>query len=106
MCVAALASELLEAPGANVPCFIDTTLVEFEGGGYVRPILLGPLADLLAEQRLTGGGRNGGGGSRGGSSGNIVLEVKIKKVGAPGGVRKGAGAIRHAPVRPVPSGRG
>ena len=57
-CVAASASEALEAPGPNSPFTLDLILLELEGGHYVGPILLGPLEDLLARCRL-GGGNSG-----------------------------------------------
>ena len=46
-CVAELASDEFEAPGANIPFFLKPILVEIEGGHYVGPILIGPLVDLL-----------------------------------------------------------
>ena len=49
------------------------------------PILLVPLADLLAGQRPVGGGGNGGGNGGGISGGGEVrTALKTKKVGAPG----------------------
>ena len=65
-CVATLASEALVAPGSSVPFLIEPTLVDIDGGRYVGPIFLVPLADLLPGQSMVGGGGNGGGGSGGG----------------------------------------
>ena len=84
-CVAALASKLLEAPGANNLFSLNSILVEIEGGRYVRLILLVPLAEILAGRRLVRGGGNYGGRSTSGGGSGGVLEVKGKKVGANGG---------------------
>ena len=85
--VAASSSDTIEAPGGNVPFLLEKILVELQVGRYMGPILTGPLDDILAGQRPTGGGRIGGDGrgkvSRGGGSG--VLALKSKKVGSPGG---------------------
>ena len=63
--MAALDSEVAEAPGASAPSPLKPILVELEGGRYIVPILAVSLADLVAGRRSTGGGapkRGGGGG--------------------------------------------
>ena len=47
-----MASEAVEAPGANAPLSLEPILVDIEGGGhYVGPILTGLLTDLLVGRR-------------------------------------------------------
>ena len=64
MCVAASASEALEAPGAYIPFMLEPILPKIEGGRYMGPILTVILSDRLV-------GRRPGSGS--GSSGNSGL---------------------------------
>ena len=52
--LAALESEVVEAPGASVSFSIKQILVELEGGHYVGPTLPGPLAYLLVGRWATG----------------------------------------------------
>ena len=75
------------------------------------PILLVPLAYLLAGQRLTRGGVNGGDdrGGVGGTSGgrvNVGGGDKNKKCWHPWQGHEGADIIQPSPSHPVPSGRG
>ena len=88
--MAALASESLDAPGYHVPFSYKPILADLEGGRYVGPILPASLAELLHK---TGG--------RGGGSGGGATAKKGKPL--PRGGRKGTGALRSAPARPVPS---
>ena len=69
-CVAASASESLDAPGCQVPFSLEPILAELEGGRYVGTILPPALVDLVsrANGRGGGGGGGGGGGSSGGGS--------------------------------------
>ena len=71
-CMAALASEVVEAPGASSPLSLEPILVELEGGLYIGPILPISLADLVSGRRSAVGGSpiSGGGGSDGGGDGN------------------------------------
>ena len=64
-CVAASASEVVEAPGASIPFSLEPIMVVLEEGRYVGPILPGPLADLLTG-RCAEGGNGSGIGSVGG----------------------------------------
>ena len=85
-CVAALASEVEEAPGASVPFSLEPILVELEGGRYTCPILPDSLAELVTGRRpagrsapkggVDGNGGGGGGGSSGGG-GNIQTRKKF-----------------------------
>ena len=68
-CVAALASEVEEAPGASVPFSLEPILVELEGGRYIGPILPDTLADLVAGRWPAGGSAAKGGGSGSGGGG-------------------------------------
>ena len=45
MCVAASASEALEALVTNVPFSLEQILVDLEGGIYLGPVILEPLED-------------------------------------------------------------
>ena len=47
-CVAALASEVEEAPGASTPFSLKPLLVEMEGGHYTVPIIPAALVNLVA----------------------------------------------------------
>ena len=47
-CVAVLALEALEAPGATVPFTLDPILLEMEGKHYISPLPTWHLTDLLA----------------------------------------------------------
>ena len=82
-CVAALASEVVEAPGASIPFSLEPIMVVLEEGRYVGPILPGPLADLLAGRRAAGGGGRGRG--QGGVPSSDGSESKTSRVGASGG---------------------
>ena len=62
-------------PGANSPFTLEPILLELEGENYVGPILLVPLANLIAGHRL-GGDVSGLG---------YGVEAQISKVGASGG---------------------
>ena len=68
-CVAELASEVEEAPGASIPFSLEPIMVELEGGRYIVPILPASLANLVAGRRPADGSapKDGGGGSSGGS---------------------------------------
>ena len=71
-CVAASASESLDAPGCQVPFSLEPILAELEGGRHVSPILPLALGELVSRPNWRGGGgggSSGGGGSYGGSSG-------------------------------------
>ena len=71
-CVAASASESLDAPGCQVPFSLEPILAELEIGRHVSPILLLALGELVSRPNWRGGGgggSSGGGGSYGGSSG-------------------------------------
>ena len=59
MCVTALASESLDAPGCHITFSIKPILVDMEGGRYVGPILPAALADVLHETDGRGGGSSG-----------------------------------------------
>ena len=93
-CVAALASEVEEAPGASVPFSLEPILVYLEGGRYTGPILPAVLADLVTERRSAGGSAPKGGvvlgggssGSGGGGSGGVQkLKQTLPMVAASGG---------------------
>ena len=73
MCVAALASESLDAPGCQVPFLLEPILVELEGGRYVGPIHPPALGDLVSRASGRGGGGSGGrsSGGDGGSGGGV-----------------------------------
>ena len=47
-CVAESASEVVEAPGASVPFYLEPILVEMVGERYLGLIILVPLSYLLA----------------------------------------------------------
>ena len=68
-CVAALASEVEEAPWASVPFSLEPILIKLEGGRYIGPILPAALAELVAGRRPAGGSAQKGGGGGGGSGG-------------------------------------
>ena len=62
--MAALASEVEEAPGDSAPFSIEPILVDLEEGRYIGPTLPASLADLIAGRRSAGGiYLKGGGGS-------------------------------------------
>ena len=81
-----MAPEALEATGANYPFAPDPIPVEINGGSYVGPTLLGPLADLLAGLRLAGSGGgvrsgicgSGNGGISGGWGGGLDGGTALK----------------------------
>ena len=68
-CVAASASEVVEALGASVPFSLKPILVDLEGGHYIGPILPASLDDVVTGRRPTGGSapKSGGGGGGSGS---------------------------------------
>ena len=76
-CMAALASEVEEAPGANVPFLLEPILVKLEGGCYIGPIIPASLANLSAGRQAADGSvpKRRDGGSSGGSS-----SVSIKTI--------------------------
>ena len=89
-CVAASASDVVEALGSRVPISIEPILVELERGGYIGSIFPTSLADLVAGRRSAGGGDGSNsdgyvgisaGGSSGGRRGN---RKPTPKVGATG----------------------
>ena len=75
-CVAALASEVEEAPGDSVPFSLKPILVELEGGRYTGPILPAALANLVAGRRPAGGSALKGGGVGSGGSGGVQSKLK------------------------------
>ena len=80
-CVAASASDTLEAPEDNTPFLLEPILVELERGSSMGPILPSPLVNHLTGCRPDG---------RGGSGGDISVSVELnsKRFGASrGGVR-------------------
>ena len=85
-CVAALASESLDALGCQVPFLLKPILVELEGGQYAGPIPPMTLEDLVSRAN----GRGGGGGGSGATA--------TKKNPPPQGGCKGAGLLRLAPA--------
>ena len=55
-CIMASYSEDVGLPGATVPFFIHTILLDLEGGRYVGPLLPGSLAYLVSGRCSIGGG--------------------------------------------------
>ena len=85
-CMAASASEVVEAPGASFPFSLKPILVELEGGRYVVRILPLSLSDLLVGRQAAG--RNSRGGGDGGGGGGGGGDAKKSKVGATWGGRE------------------
>ena len=89
-CMSESASEPLDTSGSHVTFSLDKILSDLDGGRYVGPILLASLADLVHMTVRGGGGANS----------------KKRKKPLPRGGRKGTGALRCAPTRPVLLGQG
>ena len=75
-CVAALSSEVEEAPGGSDPFSLEPILVDLKGVHYIGPILPAALADLVAGRRPAGGSAPKGVGSGGGGGGGSVSKNK------------------------------
>ena len=86
-CVAASATEALEAPGVNTPFFLESILVDLEGGRYVGPILPIQLTDLVSGGGRGGGGAKGNGGKGGGGGGSPAKNRKTRLLGGKRGCR-------------------
>ena len=67
-----MASESLDAPGCQIPFFLEPILAELEGGRYVTLILPIALGDLVSRANGRGSGGGGVSGSGGGVGGNEV----------------------------------
>ena len=82
----ALASEVVEAPGARVHFFLEPVLVNLEGGRYIVPIPPASLAKLVVGRRPEGGSApknvGGGGGGSSGSGNNKPLSKVAATVGS------------------------
>ena len=88
MCVAASASEVVEAPGCSVPFSLKPIMFKLEGGHYIGPTPPVSLANLVSGKRSAGGGApKSGGGSGSGSSGNKKLLPKMDTTGGPARVQ-------------------
>ena len=70
-CVAALALEALDAPGAKTLFTLETTLLEMEGRNYIIPIQSRSLSDILAGRRPSSIDSRGGIGTKGASVGAV-----------------------------------
>ena len=68
--VAALNSEVVEAPWGSIPFSLEPILVNLKEGRYIGPILPVSLFDLVTGRRPSGGGDPKSGGGGGGDSGN------------------------------------
>ena len=84
--LAALASEVVEAPGGSVLFYLEPIRVDLEGGRYIGLILSISLADLVAGRRSAGGSASRSGCSDGGGSSGGGNKKPMPKVGAMGGL--------------------
>ena len=82
-CVAALASESLDAPGCHVSFSLEPILSDLEGVRYVGLILPASLADLLHKTGSRGGdgGGDGNGDGSGSDGGTISNKRKTSTTG-------------------------
>ena len=96
MCVAVLVLEAQEALGANTPFSLEPILVDLEGGALHGP-------DASGDLDMSSWGKED---VRQRRKRRQQWRQKLQRSAPLGGGRKGEGAVRHTPARPVPSGRG
>ena len=73
----ALDSEVMEAPGASVPFYLEPILVNMERYRNIGPILPTYLPNLVEGRRSAGGGATRGGGSNGGGDRKLTPKVGV-----------------------------